>query len=221
MNLFLLSLRRELLTVIKSPSHLFNPLLFFIISVSLFPLAISPQAQVLSEIAPGIIWVCAMLSVLLSLNNIFYYDYENGSLEQIVMSKHSLVLLVLSKITAHWLTTGLPIILISPLLTLLLFLDSNSTQALMLTLLIGTPSLSLIGAIGGALTVSLKNSGMLLSLMVLPLYIPVLIFAVSAISYAQQGLSFAGQLYFLGFITSLSLMIAPILSKMAVKISLE
>lgn len=221
MNIFILSLKRELSTVINNPSYALNPLLFFVISVSLFPLAISPEADVLSQIAPGVIWVCAMLAVLLSLGNLFYYDYENGSLEQIVMSKHSLTLLVLSKITAHWLLTGLPIIVISPLLAILLFLDKASTQTLLITLLIAMPSLSLIGAIGAALTVSVKNSGILLSLMILPLYIPILIFGVSAISHTQQGLNFAGQLYFLGFITVLSLLIAPFISKMAIKINLE
>ncbi len=221
MNIFILSLKRELSTVINNPSYALNPLLFFVISVSLFPLAISPEADVLSQIAPGVIWVCAMLAVLLSLGNLFYYDYENGSLEQIVMSKHSLTLLVLSKITAHWLLTGLPIIIISPLLAILLFLDKASTQTLLITLLIAMPSLSLIGAIGAALTVSVKNSGILLSLMILPLYIPILIFGVSAISHTQQGLNFAGQLYFLGFITVLSLLIAPFISKMAIKINLE
>lgn len=221
MNIFILSLKRELSTVINNPSYALNPLLFFVISVSLFPLAISPEADVLSQIAPGVIWVCAMLAVLLSLGNLFYYDYENGSLEQIVMSKHSLTLLVLSKITAHWLLTGLPIIVISPLLAILLFLDKASTQTLLITLLIAMPSLSLIGAIGAALTVSVKNSGILLSLMILPLYIPILIFGVSAISHTQQGLNFAGQLYFLGFITVLSLLIAPFISKIAIKINLE
>lgn len=221
MNIFILSLKRELSTVINNPSYALNPLLFFVISVSLFPLAISPEADVLSQIAPGVIWVCAMLAVLLSLGNLFYYDYENGSLEQIVMSKHSLTLLVLSKITAHWLLTGLPIIVISPLLAILLFLDKASTQTLLITLLIAMPSLSLIGAIGAALTVSVKNSGILLSLMILPLYMPILIFGVSAISHTQQGLNFAGQLYFLGFITVLSLLVAPFISKMAIKINLE
>lgn len=221
MSIFLLSLKRELSILLANPSHIFNPLLFFIISVSLFPLAISPEASVLAEIAPGIIWVCVMLSVLLSLHSLFAYDYDSGALEQIVMSHYPLSLLVFAKITAHWLMTGLPIIFLSPLLAIVLFLDDASTKTLMITLLIGTPSLSLIGAIGGALTVSLKNSGMLLALMILPLYIPILIFAASAISYTAQGLNFAGQLYFLSFILALSLLIVPFISAMALKISLE
>lgn len=221
MSIFTLSLAKELKIIIKNPSHAINPLLFFIVSVALFPLAVSPEAKVLSEIAPGIIWVCAMLAVLLSLNTLFYQDYESGLLEQMAMSKHPLSLLIFAKISAHWLMTGLPIILISPLLAVLLFLDDNSTQTLLLTLLIGTPSLSLIGTIGAALTVSLKNANMLLSLMILPLYIPILIFAVSAISYSAQGLNFDGQLYFLGFILMLSLMVVPFISGLALKISLE
>lgn len=221
MNIFFITLWRELKVVVNHPSQIFNPLLFFVIIIALFPLAISPEAAVLSEIAPGIIWVCATLAVLLSLNHLFYFDYENGTLEQMVSSRHSLSWLVLAKITAHWLSTGLPILLISPLLSLLLFLDTASTKVLLLTLLLGTPSLSLIGTIGAALTVSLKNSGMLLSLMILPLYIPVLIFATSAVSYQQQNLNFDGQLYFLAFILSLSLIVVPFISEMALKISLE
>ena len=221
MNIFFIALRRELKIIVHHPSQIVNPLLFFVIIITLFPLAISPESSQLSIIAPGIIWVSAILSVLLSLNNLFYFDYENGVLEQMASSPHSLSLLIFAKVTAHWLSTGIPILLISPLLGVLLFLDNDSLKVLFLTLLLGTPSLSLIGVIGAALTVSLKNTGILLSLITLPLYIPVLIFAVSAISYSQQNLNFDGQLYFLAFILSLSLLLSPLLSKMAIKINLE
>ena len=162
-----------------------------------------------------------MLAVLLSLNSLFHYDFENGVLEQMATSHHSLALLILSKITAHWILTGIPIILLSPLLGLFLFLDSESIKVLMITLLLATPSLSLIGSIGASLIVGVKNSGMLLSLLILPLYIPILIFASSAVSQAQFGLEISGQLYFLATILLLSLMSAPFVSSIALKISLE
>ncbi len=221
MNIFVITLKRELKLISKHPSQVVNPLLFFIISISLFPLAISPEPELLKSIAPGLIWVAAMLAVLLSLPHLFYFDYENGSLEQMLLSRHSITVLILAKISAHWLSSGLPIILITPLLSMLLFLDSSSTEVLLLSLLLGTPSLSLIGTIGAALTVSLKNTGILLSLMILPLYIPILIFAVSAVNYTQQALNISGQLYFLGFILCLSLLLALLLTKFALMISLE
>jgi heme exporter protein B len=198
-----------------------NPLLFFVISVSLFPLAISPESSTLSQIAAGIIWVASMLSVLLSLNTIFHNDFENGVLEQMAISHHSLPLLILSKIISHWILTGIPIILLSPLLGVFLFLDSKATLVLMTTLLLATPSLSLIGSIGASLIVSIKNTGMLLSLLVLPLYIPILIFASSAVSQSQFGLDITGQLYFLAAILVISFMTAPYVSAAAIKISLE
>ncbi|MBT3195388.1 MAG: heme exporter protein CcmB [Candidatus Ruthia sp.] len=221
MNIYLQTLKRDLRVAIRNPSSVLNPLLFFIISVSLFPLAISPEASVLKEIAAGIIWVASMLAVLLSLNALFHHDFENGVLEQMVTSHHSLPLLILSKITAHWILTGIPIILLSPLLGLFLFLDSESVKVLMLTLLLATPSLSLIGAIGASLIVGIKNSGMLLSLLILPLYIPILIFASSAVSQAQFGLDITGQLYFLATILVVSIMAIPFVSSIALKISLE
>ncbi|MBT3446677.1 MAG: heme exporter protein CcmB, partial [Candidatus Thioglobus sp.] len=197
MNIYLQTLSRDLRVALRNPSSILNPLLFFIISVSLFPLAISPEAATLSQIAAGIIWVASMLAVLLSLNALFHHDFDNGVLEQMVTSHHSLPLLILSKITAHWLLTGVPIILLSPLLGVFLFLDEEGIKVLMMTLLLATPSLSLIGSIGASLIVGIKNSGMLLSLLILPLYIPILIFASSAVSQAQFGLDISGQLYFL------------------------
>ncbi len=221
MNIYLRALKRDLRIAIRNPSSILNPLLFFIISVSLFPLAISPESAILAQIAAGIIWVASMLSVLLSLNALFHHDFENGVLEQMVISHHSLPLLILSKITAHWILTGMPIILLSPLLGLFLFLDGDGIWILMITLLLATPSLSLIGALGASLIVGIKNSGMLLSLLILPLYIPILIFASSAVSQAQFGLEITGQLYFLATILMVSLMSAPFVSSIALKISLE
>jgi heme exporter protein B len=162
-----------------------------------------------------------MLSVLLSLNSLFHYDYDNGVLEQVVISHQPLSLILLAKTTAHWMLTGLPIILLSPLLGVALFLDSSSIYILILTLCLATPCLSLIGSIGASLVVSIKNSGMLLSLLILPLYIPILIFATSAVSQSQFGLPINGQFYFLGFILIVSLMTVPFVSALALKISME
>ncbi len=221
MRIFLTTLIRDLKIAFRNPSSFLNPLMFFVISISLFPIAISPDAQTLSSIAPGVIWVAAMLSVLLSLDSLFHYDYDNGVIEQIVISHHSLPLILLAKILVHWILTGLPIILLSPLVGMALFLDSNSIYVLMLTLFLATPCLSLIGSIGASLVVSIKNSGMLLSLLILPLYIPILIFATSAVSQSQLSLPAHGQLYFLGSILIISLMSAPFISALALKISME
>ena len=221
MKIYTKTLARDLKMALRNPSSFLNPLLFFVIAISLFPLAISPEAHTLSNIGPGVIWVTCMLSVLLSLNALFHYDYDNGVLEQMVISPFSLSLMLLAKITAHWLLTGLPIILLSPLMGMVLFLDIDSIYILMLTLLMATPSLSLIGAIGASLIVGIKNSGMLLSLLILPLYIPILIFATSAVSQAQFDLSISGQLYFLVTILLISLMTSPFVSAIALKVSLE
>jgi len=206
---------------LRNPSTFINPLVFFVIAISLFPLAISPVSNTLSNIAPGIILVSCMLSVLLSLNVLFHYDYDNGVLEQMVISHHSLPLILLAKTIAHWLLTGLPIILLSPLLGMTLFLDTKSIYVLMLTLILSTPSLSLIGAIGASLIVGIKNSGMLLSLLILPLYIPILIFATSAVSQSQINFPINGQLYFLASILLITLMTSPFVSAIALKTSLD
>ena len=221
MNIFIQTMTRDLKMAFRNPSSFLNPLMFFVISISLFPIAISPEAQTLSSIAPGVIWVITMLSVLLSLNSLFHYDYDNGVLEQMVISHHSLPLILLAKTLAHWILSGLPIIVLSPFLGMALFINTEGIYILILTLIIATPCLSLIGAIGASLVVGIKNSGMLLSLLILPLYIPILIFATSAVSQSQSNLPIDGQLYFLGFILILSLLITPFLSALSLKISLE
>ncbi len=221
MNIFVLTMTRDLKMALRNPSSFLNPLMFFVISISLFPIAISPEAQTLSSIAPGIIWVITMLSVLLSLNSLFHYDYDSGVLEQMVISHHSLPLILLAKTLAHWMLSGLPIIILSPFLGMALFINTEGIYILVLTLIIATPCLSLIGSIGASLVVGIKNSGMLLSLLILPLFIPILIFATSAVSQSQSNLPIDGQLYFLGFILILSLLITPFLSALSLKISLE
>ncbi len=221
MNIFMQTLTRDLKMALRNPSSFLNPLMFFVISISLFPIAISPESQTLSSIAPGIIWVITMLSVLLSLNSLFHYDHDSGVLEQMVISHHSLPLILLAKTSAHWILSGLPIIVLSPFLGMALFINTEGIYILILTLIIATPCLSLIGSIGASLVVGIKNSGMLLSLLILPLYIPILIFATSAVSQSQSNLPIDGQLYFLGFILILSLLVTPFLSALSLKISLE
>ena len=215
------TLTRDLKMALRNPSSFLNPLMFFVISISLFPIAISPESETLASIAPGIIWVITMLSVLLSLNSLFHYDHDSGVLEQMVISHHSLPLILLAKTSAHWILSGLPIIVLSPFLGMALFINTEGIYILILTLIIATPCLSLIGSIGASLVVGIKNSGMLLSLLILPLYIPILIFATSAVSQSQSNLPIDGQLYFLGFILILSLLVTPFLSALSLKISLE
>jgi heme exporter protein B len=216
---FMLVLKRDLTIAMRHKDDIVNPLLFFVIVVTLFPLGIGPEAQTLSRIAPGIIWVAALLATLLSLDRLFKSDHLDGSLEQMLLSPHPIFVLVLAKILAHWLITGLPLILIAPLLAVLLHLDENSYTALLLTLLLGTPVLSLLGAVGVALTVGIKKGGVLLSLLVLPLYIPVLIFATSAIDTAALGLPYSGQLAIIAALFFGSLTLAPFAVGAALKVS--
>lgn len=216
---FSLIVKRDLMIAFRHRDDIINPLLFFIIVVSLFPLGVGPESTTLSRIAPGIIWVAALLSTLLSLDRLFKSDYADGSLEQMLLSPHPVFILVLAKIVAHWLLTGLPLILIAPLLAVLLHLHESSYNALMLTLLLGTPVLSLLGSIGVALTVGIKKGGVLLSLLVLPLYIPVLIFATSAIDTAAMNLPYSGQLAIIAAIFFGSLTLAPFAVSAALKVS--
>ncbi|MFT6246862.1 MAG: heme exporter protein B [Cognaticolwellia sp.] len=216
---FALIVKRDLMIAFRHRDDIINPLLFFVIVVTLFPLGIGPESTMLSRIAPGIIWVAALLSTLLSLDRLFKSDYADGSLEQMLLSPHPIFILVLAKIVAHWLLTGLPLILIAPLLAVLLHLQESSYGALMLTLLLGTPVLSLLGAIGVALTVGIKKGGVLLSLLVLPLYIPILIFATSAIDTAGMNLPYNGQLAIIAAIFFASLTLAPFAVSAALKVS--
>lgn len=214
-------IKRDLMLSYRHRNELLNPLLFFVIVVTLFPLGVSPEKQLLQTMAPGVIWVAALLAAMLSLDTLFKSDFEDGTLEQMMLSPHSNAVLVLAKIISHWLVTGVPIILMAPLLGLLMFMSTEGITTLMLTLLLGTPILSLVGAIGMALTLGLNRGGMLLSLLVLPLYIPVLIFSANAVDASMAGLAIKGQLYFLGALLTLSLTLAPLGAATALKISIE
>jgi heme exporter protein B len=214
-------LRRDLQLAFRRRSELLNPVLFFVLVVSLFPLGIGPGPQTLALIAPGVIWVAALLATLLAMERLFRADFEDGSLEQLLLSPHPPALLALAKVLAHWLTTGLPLLLASPLLAVLLHLPAEAGGALLLSLLLGTPALSLIGAIGVALTVSLRRGGVLLTLLVLPLYVPVLIFGTAAVAAAATGLPYTGQLALLGAILVLALTLAPLAIAAGLRINLS
>lgn len=216
---FMLILKRDLTIAFRHRDDILNPLLFFIIIITLFPLGIGPEANTLSRIAPGIIWVSALLSTLLSLDRLFKADHADGSLEQLLLSPHPIFIITLAKITAHWLLTGLPLLFIAPVLAVMLHLPDNSYGALFYTLLLGTPTLSFIGAIGVALTVGIKKGGVLLSLIILPLYIPVLIFATSALDSAAMNLPYNGQLAIIAAIFVGSLTLAPLTVGAALKVS--
>lgn len=214
-------LRRDFLLAYRRRAELLQPLVFLLVVTSLFPLGVGPSPQLLANIAVGVIWIAALLATVLSLDSLFRSDYEDGTLEQMVMSGQPLALIALARIVAHWLVAGLPIVLLSPLLALWMNLSSEGVPVLLLSLMIGTPVLSLIGAIGGALTVSLKRGGQLLSLLVFPLYVPLLILATSAVNAAVAGLPYNGQLGLMlaGMIAALTL--APFATAAALKLSLS
>lgn len=214
-------IRRELLIAFRRQADVFNPLWFFIIVITLFPLGIGPEPNLLARIAPGIVWVAALLAALLSLERLFRDDYADGSLEQMMLMPTPLSVLALAKMLAHWLLTGVPLLIISPLLAILLSLDWATWKAVVLTLLIGTPTLSFLGAIGVALTVGLRKGGVLLSLLILPLYIPVLIFATSAIDAASLGMPYDGQLALMGAMLVASATLSPFAVAASLRISVN
>jgi heme exporter protein B len=218
---FTLLLKRDLTLAMRHRAEMVNPLLFFILVTSLFPLGVGANPNLLQAIGPGVIWVAALLAALLSLDNIFRSDFEDGTLEQFLLSSHPVSILVLAKVTAHWLVTGLPLLLVSPLLGVMLGLTGDGIRILMLTLLLGTPVLSLLGAVGVALTVGLRKGGMILSLLVLPLYVPLLIFAASAVDTASAGLPVTAHLLFISALLVLALSLSPPATAAALRISLS
>lgn len=218
---FIALLHRDIRLAFRHKGEWLNPLLFFVMIVVLFPLGVTPEDTLLQKMAPGVLWIAALLAALFSLESVFRSDFDDGALEQMVLSPCPLPILVLAKVLAHWLVSGVPMLLLAPLLALFLALPSNALYVLELTLLIGTPLLSLIGAIGVALTVGLRRGGILLTLLVLPLYIPVLIFSTQAVSAASAGMSVAGQLYFLTALLVLALTLSPLATAAALRISLS
>lgn len=212
---------REYLCASRNRQAFINPLIFFVIVISLFPLGVSPEPGFLSAASVGVIWVGALLSSMLSLDTLFLRDYEDGSLEQIVLSSQPLYIILLVKVFVQWSLTGLPLIIVSPLLAMMLHLDSSHVSVLILTLIMGTPVITLIGGIGAALTVSLRNGGVLISLLVLPLTIPVLIFGTGAVQASVDGASFSGHLAILGMFLMLAVTLAPFATSAALKLSVS
>lgn len=220
-TVFLQIVKRDLRVALRQRSELLNPLIFLLIVVSLFPLGVGPGPDILARIAPGVIWVSALLSAMLGLERLFRDDFRDGALEQMMLLPVSVEVSVLAKIVVHWLLTALPVLLIAPLLALLLNLPTHAWDVLWLTLLLGTPVLSAAGAIGVALTVSLNKGGALLSLLLLPLLIPLLIFATAAVEAAVSGLSAAGPLALIGAFMVLSLTLAPFAVKAGLRVSVN
>ena len=213
--------RRDLLLAWKRPGDVLNPLFFFAMVCTLFPLAVGPSVEQLQFSGPGILWVAALLAMLLSLNSLFLADFEDGSLEQLLVSPQPLVLLALGKTVAHWLTTGLPLVIISPLMALTFQMPLESFGVLMLTLALGTVSLSMLGSIGAALTVGLHRGTALLSLLILPLAMPVLIYGARTVSLAVAGDTYSTGVYALAAYAVGALSLAPYATAAALRISNE
>ena len=221
MNALLVTLRRDLLLAGRRRGEVVTALFFFIVVVSLFPLGIGPEPALLRRIAPGVLWVAALLATLLALPRLFAADHADGTLEQMALSPQPFGLLMAGKVAAHWLLSGLPLVLLAPLLGLQFGLDGETLGVLMLALLLGTPLLSLIGAIGAALTLGLRGGGVLLALLVLPLYIPALIFGAGAVEAHSAGLDAGGHFSVLAAMLALAVFFAPWATTAALRIALE
>jgi heme exporter protein B len=214
-------LRRQLVLAVRRPIEIGNPILFFAMVVALFPLGLGPAPDQLAGFAPGILWIIALLSNLLTSDAVFRSDFEDGSLEQLLLAPQPLYISVLAYICAHWLITGLLLALVSPVFALMLNLPGSATGALVLSLLLGTGVLSLVGCIGAALTVGLKRGGMLISLLILPLYMPVLIFGSAAVKAAVVGTPAGPYLAILGAMLCLAIALAPLAIAAGLRISID
>jgi len=213
-------IKRDLVIGFRHPSDIINPAVFFVLVISLFPLGISPSPEVLRAIAPGVIWVAALLSTLLSMETIFRSDHEDGSLEQMAVAMQPFMLMITGKIVGHWLVSGLPLVLLSPILAMMLALDEPGIRAMLISLLIGTPILSLFGAIGAGLTVGLRKGGVLIAILILPLYVPVLILGTSLIQTGIQGGDYTAHVLWLLALLAMTAGISPIATAAGVRISL-
>ncbi|AUB83424.1 heme exporter protein CcmB [Candidatus Thiodictyon syntrophicum] len=215
-------LHRDLLLALRRRTDVLTTLFFFVIVVSLFPLGVGTERAVLRVLGPGVVWVAALLASMLALERLFAADYEDGTLEQLLLTDQPLVLLTLAKVTAHWLLTGLPLVLIAPLVGMQYHLTDSSVAVMMLSLLLGTPVLSLIGAIGAALTLGLRGGGILLALLILPLYIPVLVYGAGAVTVGAVALGEAQPyLTLLAAFLVAALALAPVACAAALRISIE
>ena len=221
LQLLVLVIRRDLVLAMRRRADVLTTLVFFVIVVSLFPLGVGPELGMLRKMAPGVLWVAALLASMLSLGRLFSADYQDGTLEQMMLAPQSLSMLVLGKMIAHWMVSGLPLVLMAPVLGLQFDMSAQPLGVLIIGLLLGTPILSMIGAIGAALTLGLRGGGVLLSLLVLPLCIPVLIFGTGAVEAISSGLSVASHLSLLGALLVLSLVFTPWVTAQALRISME
>jgi heme exporter protein B len=216
-----LVVRRDLLLAMRRRADVLTTLIFFVMVVSLFPLGVGPEMDMLRKMASGVVWVAALLASMLSLPRMFSADYADGTLEQMMLAPQSLSVLVLGKIVAHWMLSGLPLALIAPVLGLQFDMSAPALWTLVLALLLGTPVLSMIGAVGAALTLGLRGGGVLVSLLVLPLCIPVLIFGAGAVEAVTSGMSVASNLSFLGAFMLFALVFTPFVAAQALRISME
>ncbi len=215
------TIKRSLLLTYRQPSDLLNPLFFFALVLSLFPLGVGPSEEMLQLIAPGVIWVAALLATLLSMESLFRADFDDGSLDQMLVSPNSLLLISSGKVIAHWLSTGLPLVLISPLLGLMFSVNDAGITGIVISLALGTPVLSLLGAVGASLTVGLKKGGILIALLIMPLYVPVLILGTALIETAQRGGDYDGHMLWMGALLALMSGVAPLATAGGLKVSLS
>ena len=209
MKKFLALVQRDLILVYRNANDAWVVLFFFVIAVTLFPLGIGPDPSVLQQFSGGIIWICALLSAMLSLDGVFQSDFDDGSLDQMILTSYPLELLVLGKCLVHWLTTGFPILLISPVLATMLNMNLDSYSTLLITMLLGTPTISLMGGVGAALVLGSRLSGVLISLIILPLIIPILIFSVAAINASGEGMEISSAVKLLGALLIISSVFCP------------
>jgi heme exporter protein B len=216
-----ITMQRDLRLAARRPSEVMTSLVFFVVVASLFPLGIGPESQLLQRIAPGVIWVAALLATLLGLPRLFSADHADGTLEQMALSPQPLLLLVAGKVMAHWLLCGLPLVLLAPLLGMQFNLDGGTLLVLVLALLLGTPVLSLVGAVGAALTLGARGGGALLALLLLPLYVPTLVFGCGAVESYAAGLDATPHLSLLGALLIVALLFAPWAATAALRIALE
>ena len=221
MSHFFAIVRRDLRLALSRGSDTGTVVVFFVLTITLFPLGVGPELNILARIAAGTIWVAALLAAMLSMDSLFRADHEDGSLDLLALGPLPTEILVLAKCLAHWLTTGVPLVAAAPVLAVLLNMDAEGFAVLVISMLLGTPALSLIGSVGAALTVTLKRGGVLLSLLVLPLVTPVLIFGVSAIDAAIGGLGPRPHLFLLGGLFLAALALCPWASAAALRLSLE
>ncbi|MFT5098860.1 MAG: heme exporter protein B [Planctomycetaceae bacterium] len=219
--MLLATIRRSMRVTFRQPSEFLNPLFFFVLVIALFPLGVGPSEKTLALIAPGVIWVAALLATLLSMESLFRSDFDDGSLDQMSVAPQSMLLMVTGKVIAHWVSSGLPLVLVSPVLGIMLSVDEAGVKAILISLMLGTPILSLLGAVGASLTVGLQKGGVLIALLIIPLYVPVLILGTSLIQTAQLGGDYDGHILWMLALFALTIGTAPIATAGGIKVSLS